>query len=171
MSKPKANEIRIDPDLKAFFGEPISVYTSEQAEEDGFLFDVDQLIKAGKIKPVGLFPLKYITTGLLGCGYWKDRCDNAVKLDEAGKNDRCQSCPTWHVFATTGHKKLPCTEQELSIPNLLDLISQALRIFAKKPKDDYFVSGRVELPSGKKQIIYIAQNETGRYTAMLPEEY
>jgi hypothetical protein len=47
----------------------------------------------------------------------------------------------------------------------------ALRIFNKKPQDDYFVSGRIELPSGKKQKVYLAQNETGRYTLMLPEDY
>jgi hypothetical protein len=63
------------------------------------------------------------------------------------------------------------TNQTLNIPNLLDLLRQLSRIFTKKAADDYFVSGVIELPSGCKQKIFIAQNETGRFTAMLPEEY
>jgi len=65
----------------------------------------------------------------------------------------------------------PDVENTLNIPNLRDLLNQAARIFRKKPADDWFVSGRIELPDGKKQQIFIAQNETGRYTVMLPEEY
>ena len=63
------------------------------------------------------------------------------------------------------------TDKTLNVPNLLDLLHQLSRIFTKKAADDYFVSGVIELPSGKKQKIFIAQNETGRFTAMLPEEY
>lgn len=169
------SKIEIDPKIKEIFGDPISTYTSDEAVEDDLLFDVDQLIKAKKIMPAGNienFPLKYITTSLLELGYWNDRCkEHAVKVEDAGKNDRCQSCPTWIVFANSGNKTLPCTEKTLNIPNILDLISQALRIFAKKPEDDYFVSGYVRLPDGSRQTVYLAQNETGRYTLMLPEDY
>jgi len=59
----------------------------------------------------------------------------------------------------------------VNIPNITDLIVQAAQIFKRKPDDDYFVSGSIELPSGERQKIFIAQNETGRYTAMLPEDY
>jgi hypothetical protein len=63
------------------------------------------------------------------------------------------------------------TDKTLNAPNFLDLLSQAARIFRKKLADDYFASGVIELPSGEKQKIFIAQNETNRYTAMLPEDY
>ena len=176
MSKnPKVEEIRIDPQIEKFFGGVIYKYTSEQAEEDGFLFDVDQLIKAKKIVPSGeiqKFPIKYITTNLLENGYWTDRCkERGVKVENAGKADSCQSCPTWIIFANSGKGTLPCKEKTLNLPNVLDLLTAALRIFSKKIKDDWFVDGLVELPSGKKQKVYIAQNETGRYTLMLPEDY
>ena len=147
----------------------ISTYTSNEAVEDGILFDID-IILARKI-PDKHFFLKYITAGFLEKGYWNDRCKNGVSLKDAGTADRCQSCPTWVIFANSGNKTLPCKEKTLNIPNILDLLSQAARIFRKKPADDYFASGRIELPSGDKQKIFIAQNETGRYTAMLPEDY
>jgi hypothetical protein len=47
----------------------------------------------------------------------------------------------------------------------------ANKIFNKMPKGDSFASGKIELPNGAKQEIYIAQNETGRYTIMLPQDY
>ena len=139
-------------------------YTSDQAVEDGILFDIDQLLPS-KIQTN--FFLKYITTGLLSKGYWNDRCKHGVKNGEQGKNPRCVTCDTFQ--SSTGN--LSCLQPSLNIPNIQDLIMQATRIFQKKPADDYFVSGRIELPSGSKQIIFIAQNETGRYTAMLPEDY
>jgi hypothetical protein len=117
-----------------FWGKPISVYTSEQAIEDGYLLDLD-LFKYWPIN--GNFetrPLKYVTTGLLAKGYWN-------------------------------------SDRTLNNPNMQDLIAQSLRVFAKMRKGDYFVSGRIELPSGSKQKIFIAQNETGRFTVMLPEDY
>jgi len=141
----------------------VSKYTSGQAVEDGLLFDVDLLAKSGEI------PIKYITTGLLEKGYWNDRCANAVKREEAGKNDRCASCEVFIYHH--GEGKLGCTERSLNGPNVLDLLTAALRIFSKKPVADWFVSGMLELPSGQKQKVFIAQNETGRYTLMLPEDY
>ena len=62
-------------------------------------------------------------------------------------------------------------DQTINIPNLRDLLEQSLRVFRKKLLDDYFVSGVIELPSGCKQKIFIAQNESSRYTVMLPEDY
>jgi hypothetical protein len=170
-NSPEVGDIIKEGPYKGF--KIVSKYTSEEATEDGFLFDLDLLVKAGNIKPAAQLPIKYITTNLLDLGYWKDRCDNAVKREDAGTADRCQSCPTWLVFAKTGNKTLPCTEdsKELNIPNVLDLVVAALKIYNKKIKDDWFVSGQIELPSGKKQKVYIAQNETGRYTLMLPEDY
>jgi hypothetical protein len=58
-----------------------------------------------------------------------------------------------------------------NVANLRDLLNQALRVFRKKREGDYFACGVIELPSGSKQKIFIAQNESGRYTVMLPEDY
>ena len=109
----------------------VSTYLSGEAVEDGFLFDLDLVVKQS---PLGKFVLQYITTNLLAKGYWNE-------------------------------------DQTINIPNLRDLIEQSLRIFRKKPSDDYFVCGVIELPSGSKQKIFIAQNESSRYTVMLPEDY
>src|SRR5665647_1405100 len=62
-------------------------------------------------------------------------------------------------------------DNTINVANLRDLIIQSLRVFRKNPLDDYFVSGRIQLPSGSSQKIFIAQNESSRYTAMLPENY
>jgi hypothetical protein len=119
---------------KDFWGKPISVYTSDQAIEDGFLFDLD-LFKYWPINAnFETRPLKYVTTGLLAKGYWNP-------------------------------------DETLNNPNMQDLIAQSLRVFSKMRPGDYFVSGVIELPSGTKQKIFIAQNETGRFTVMLPEDY
>lgn len=143
--------------------ELVSKYTSGQAVEDGVLFDVDLLAKTRNPTP-----LKYVTTGLLAKGYWNDTCEKGITRGEAGKSDRCPSC---EVFIKHHGDKLACSEPTLNIPNMVDLITQGLRIFSKKPADDWFVSGMIELPSGQKQKVFIAQNETGRYTLMLPEDY
>ena len=124
MNKTQNEEIFSKEDL-------VSTYLSGEAVEDGFLFDIDLVVKQS---PLGKFVLQYITTNLLAKGYWN-------------------------------------TDQTINIPNLRDLLEQSLRVFRKKPSDDYFVSGVIELPSGSKQKIFIAQNESSRYTVMLPEDY
>jgi hypothetical protein len=144
----------------------ISIYTSEQAVEDGILFDVDIIL--AKQPACKQFFLKYVTTGLLEQGYWNNRCNKGVLTSEAYISQTCTRCE--ELFKMHKNNK-PCLDRTLNIPNLTDLLNQATRIFRKKPVDDYFVSGIIELPSGQKQKIFIAQNETGRYTAMLPEEY
>jgi hypothetical protein len=46
----------------------VSTYLSSEAVEDGFLFDLDLIVKQS---PLGKFVLQYITTNLLAKGYWK----------------------------------------------------------------------------------------------------
>jgi len=151
---------------KNFFdqNDVIYTYTSEQAAEDGILFDVDQLVPS---KINSNFFLKYITAGLLSKGYWNNCCKHGVKNGEQGKTLCCQTCTVY----LTVERSLACLTPTLNIPNILDFIFQATQIFKRKPKDDYFISGPIELPNGEHQKIFIVQNETGRYTAMLPEEY
>ena len=122
--------------LNTFFKpeDVIYTYTSNQAVEDGILFDLDQV---RKYLPKN--PFKYATVNLLGKGYFNQ--------EDAYGNFK------------------------VKIPNIIDLIMGALMIYCRKPADDYFCSGQIELPAGKKQQIFIAQNETGAYTIMLPEDY
>jgi predicted nucleic acid-binding Zn-ribbon protein len=68
-------------------------------------------------------------------------------------------------------KATSTADGSLNVANLRDLLNQALRVFRKKREGDYFACGVIELPSGSKQKIFIAQNESGRYTVMLPEDY
>ena len=62
----------------------------------------------------------------------------------------------------------------INIPNLIDLLNQSFEIVRRKSHNftepDWFYTGKIELPSGEKQKIFIGQNELGRYTLMLPED-
>jgi hypothetical protein len=66
-------------------------------------------------------------------------------------------------------------EGQINIPNIIDLLNQCNQIVRRKSdnfKDfDTFFDGQIELPSGKKQKVFIGQNETGKFTIMLPEDY
>jgi len=67
-------------------------------------------------------------------------------------------------------------DDEINVPNLLDLLNQANIIVRNasnnfKDKAESFYSGNIELPSGKKQQIFISLNELNKYTIMLPEDY
>lgn len=113
--------------------EIISTYTSNQAEDDGILFDITKLNPDWK---KGIF--NYVTTNLMSQGYMEN--DGNVR-----------------------------------IVNLLDLLNQANQIVRKASDNfktfDSFFSGSIELPSGKQHKIFIGQNETGKFTIMLPEDY
>ena len=66
-------------------------------------------------------------------------------------------------------------DKTLNIPNLLDLLNQSLEIVRKKSnnfkKHDWFFDGEIELPSGNRQQVFIEQNETGKYTILLPSDH
>lgn len=66
-------------------------------------------------------------------------------------------------------------KEKLNIPCILDLLNCANYILKTKSNNfkdfDTFFSGRIELPNGQKQEIFICQNSTGKFTIMLPEDY
>lgn len=74
-------------------------------------------------------------------------------------------------------KKVIIFEQDgrVRIANLLDLLNQANEIVRKASKNftefDSFFAGKIELPSGSKQEIFIEQNETSKFTILLPEDH
>ena len=84
----------------------------------------------------------YVTNNLMGQGYLKQNEANQDYIDRA---------------------------------NLVDLLQQARKIVKNRSKNfmqmDTFFAGRIELPNGKRTKIFIVQNETGKYTLMLPEDY
>lgn len=127
--------------------EVISVYTSAQAVEDGILFDI---LEINKDWERGIF--RYITTNLMSQGYMTE---TQPKLDEEGNR--------------IGH-----TDPQVNIPNVLDLLNQANEIVRKASKGftvpDTFYSGKIELPSGDQQEIFIELNELNKFTIMLPED-
>jgi len=71
----------------------------------------------------------------------------------------------------------PDNELKLNVPNLLDLLNNALHIVQlrnsqrKEKEMDTFYSGTIEIHDGTKQKIFMQQNSTGKYTIMLPEDY
>ena len=110
----------------------ISKYSSKQAIDDGFLFDIIQINKDWE---KGIF--NYITNNLMSKGYL-----------ENGK---------------------------VNIPNVLDLLNQCNQIVKVKSNNfkefDNFFSGEIEIPNGTKEKIFISQNETDKFTIMLPSDY
>jgi len=66
-------------------------------------------------------------------------------------------------------------EGQINIPNMIDLLNQCNQIVRRKSDNfqnfDTLFNGQIELPSGIKQKIFIGQNETGKFTIMLPEDY
>jgi len=66
-------------------------------------------------------------------------------------------------------------DDKINIPNILDLLNQANQIVKRKSNNftefDDFFSGKIELPNGLKQNIFIQQNELNKFTIMLPEDY
>lgn len=63
-------------EMEDIFGPPISVYTSEQATEDGVLFDITTLNEAWK---QGLF--RYVTANLLDQGYYIDSTEGSREIN------------------------------------------------------------------------------------------
>ena len=112
----------------------ISAYTSEQATEDGVLFDIRKVNPAWE---KGIF--SHVTTNLLQVGGYFNE------------------------------------DKSLNIPNLLDLLNQSLEIVRKKSKNftehNWFFEGEIELPSVNRQQVFIEQNETGKYTILLPSDH
>ena len=79
-------------------------------------------------------------------------------------------------YATTNLMNQGFLEKdEIKKAAIQDLLVQASAIAKAKSKGftkpDWFYSGEIELPNGSKQEIFIEQNETGRYTVMLPEDH
>ena len=66
------------------------------------------------------------------------------------------------------------TGEKLNYPNLVDLLNQATQLVKRNSNNfkdfDTFFSGSIEFPSGRKGKIFIAQNGTGKFTIMLPED-
>lgn len=128
-------------DANEFFGEPIFKYTSEEAEADGILINISKLNPRWDN-----CPFNYATANLMSQGY-------ILKEKNGEQNEQIK----------------------LNIPNVLDLIHQAMDIVRRKSNNftqpDTFFNGRIEFPDGSKQEIFIAINETGKFTLMLPEDY
>lgn len=91
------------------------------------------------------------------------------------KNHQIFSYITTNLMYKCGYMVRDGGEEHVNIPNLTDLLNQAggivVRAYKKSGKQDWYYSGLIEFPSGTKGKICIAQNESGKYTIMLPEDY
>jgi hypothetical protein len=59
---------------------------------------------------------------------------------------------------------------EPSVPNFLDLFNQVGQRMQRPGPKDYFYQAMIEFPDGTRGEVYAKQNETGRYTILLPED-
>jgi hypothetical protein len=125
-----------------FFAEEIiSQYTSEEAVEDGIL------VRTSDIEPgASRSFFSHITTNLLNQGY--------IAPGDSESND--------------------LGPMRIIMPHFKDLIIQANAIVTVNKTStvpvDTFFSKEIKFPDGTFQRILIAQNETGKFTIMLPED-
>jgi len=116
-------------------------YSLEQAEEDGVLVNIEKINPNWKAGP-----FNYITANLLNKGY----------VAGEGKLDPHSGTP-------------------YNIKRIVDLLNQGLKILKAKTdnfkKFGAFFEDSIELPNGEKERIFICQNETGKFTMLLPEDY
>lgn len=105
----------------------------------------------------------------------QDAINDGILLDITKLNDKWKD--GLFSFITTNlldtHQYI--IDDEINIVNLSELLSQCFLIVKKKSNDfkefDHFFSGFIETPSGDKVKVFICQNELGKFTIMLPEDY
>ncbi len=121
-------------DITEFFGEPISVHTSQQAEQDGILVQTGHKL------------ISYMTHTVY------ERCIKPFALDGM-----------WEQFAESQN----AYEVELTRKLIDSVVTEIKKQYLKNNKKaDWFYS--IEARGWK---FFVAQNETGKYTLMFPEDY
>jgi len=98
---------------------------------------------------------------------------DATKLNPAWKKGLFNYVTT--NLLNKGYMEEDSGDSRIRMPNIVDLMNQANQIVKTKSKNfsefDSFYSGKIELPSGTMQEIFIEQNETGKFTILLPEDH
>ena len=65
--------------------------------------------------------------------------------------------------------------EKFNIRRIVDLLNQSLKVLKTKTdnfrKFGAFFEDSIELPDGSSERIFICQNETGKFTILLPEDY
>jgi hypothetical protein len=118
-------------DLTEFFGEPISVYSSEMAEADGILISIQHPF------------INYITHSVF------EKCIYPYVMDE--NKDQTDTL----------------------VKNLIHLVILEIKkqYLKANKKMDWFYEVVVKDFKSNDCRLFVAQNETGKYTAMLPSDY
>ena len=95
-----------------------------------------------------------------------------VAIFEQGWEEGLFDKITTNLLESEGYIKIG---YKMNLPNIMDLLNQANQIVKKSSDNfknfDHFFSGKVELPSGDQEEIFIVQNESGKFTIMLPGDY
>jgi hypothetical protein len=105
----------------------------------------------------------------------QDAINDGIFLDIREINDKWQdglfSFITTNLLET--HQYI--VDDKINIVNLSELLSQCFLIVKKKSNNfkefDHFFSGFIETPNGEKVKVFMCQNELGKFTIMLPEDY
>ena len=99
--------------------------------------------------------------------------EDGILFNIHGINPEWSRGPISHVTTNLLSKGYYTDEQKINIPNMLDLLNQALQFITvgsgafKRVHSEF--SGTIELPSGQSIVIMAALNELNKYTLMLPE--
>lgn len=156
-------------DTEDIFGEVISMYTSEQAIEDGILFSLKEVLQP-EVYEKSL--LQIVTTNLMSKGYFKYEnklvgypilnTDGIPILDTEGNEIRILS-------------KIRVMTNKPNVPNVFDLLNQVITIIKNKAESDGFIDTfyacEIELPSGEQTTVWVEANELGGMTILLPEDH
>lgn len=101
--------------------------------------------------------------------------EDGVLFDLRKVNPQWEKGMFSHITVSLFYSGYRNDDETVNIPNLLDLLNQSLAIVREKSdnftKADWFFDGTIELPSGASQKVYIVQNETSKFTIMLPSDY
>lgn len=145
-----------EEDITSFFGEPISVYTSEQATEDGILIKTDNKI------------INYITHTVYS------KCIEPF-IEASVMTKRSLSNKPISETIEVGKKsfvvtlKITDAEKKKAEKELLNkLIASAILEVQKLHRQDWLYA--LDDCRGWKDM-WVVQNETGKYTLMFPEDY
>lgn len=141
-------------EVTEFFGEPISVYTSDQAEQDGIL------VKTGNTT------INYVTANVYS------QCIEPFIESSALTELSLKNKPLM-LETDIGDKKLvfqiaiPDEVKQRAAKKLLNkLLATAIEEVKKLNKKDWMYA--IDCRGWK---LWVCQNETGAYTLMFPEDY
>ncbi len=142
-------------DVTEYFGEVISKYTSDQAEQDGILIKTDNPY------------INYVTRNV-----W-EKCiepfiESAVLTKMSLSNKPMSEVIEVGTIAIIGNIKITEAQKKSAAKELLNkLLDTAISLIKAQNREDWLYT----LKDCRGWELWAGQNETGKFTLMFPEDY